>query len=161
MPTTRTRIDILAVTAESTNALRARITRMGSKATTTRLAQALGADREVLKTRLEADDTFTTHRSVWHVARYAPVGAVVHNRYWNFVYRVVEHRPGPFGSDEIVVEKLDHPRTSRAHYPGDPAFQGGRHVVGSVWSHSTALDKRDEILSLPASRVTALAEGTS
>lgn len=146
---TMTTADLFAVTAESTNALRARITRMGSKATTTRLAQALGVDREALKARLEAADTFTTHRSVWHVARYAPVGAVVTCAYWGYVYRVVEVRPGPFHSDEIVVEILAHPRTSRTYYPGDPAFQGGGKVVGSVWSHSTALDKRDEILSLP------------
>lgn len=128
---------ILTVTAESTNALRARITRMGSKATTTRLAEALKVDREALKARLETDDTFLTHRSVWHVAQYAPVGAVVTCAYWGYVYRVVAHNP----DGSVTHEQIDHPRARDGAFPED---------VGRVWSHRTALDKRDEILDLPA-----------
>lgn len=132
-----TAIDILPVTAESTNALRARITSMGSKATTTRLAEALKVDREALKARLEADDTFATHHSVWHVTRYAPVGAVVTCAYWGYVYRVVSHNP----DGSVTHEQIDHPRGNRSAFPEQ---------VGRVWSHRTALDRRDEILDLPA-----------
>jgi hypothetical protein len=143
-------VDYLTRTVESTNALRRRITKMGSKATTTKLAARLGVDRDQLKTRLENDPMFFVRKSVWHVAQYAPVGSVVRCAYWGFVFRVLSQQPGPLSSDEITVEMLDHPRTEDAYRPGHPACVRPNHVVGSVWSHGTALGDRDEILELPA-----------
>jgi hypothetical protein len=143
-------IDYLDRTVESTNALRRRITRMGSKATTTKLAEALGVEREALQQRLEADPMFTKDRSRWRVARFAPAGTVVRCAYWGYVFRVVSQQPGPLGSDDITVEMLDHELTSNTYRPGHPAYTGSRHVVGSVWSHGTAIGERDEILALPA-----------
>jgi hypothetical protein len=151
-----TTIDFLTPSVESTNALRARIARMGGKATTTKLAECLGLDRDALKARLEADPMFFYHKSVWHVARFAPVGTVVFCRYWGFVYRVLEHNDGQFGGGGVTIELLDHPRTGNAYRNVDPGYVGGK-CIGSVWSHSTALDPRDEILELPtgAHRATA------
>lgn len=143
-------LNYLDRTVETTNALRRRISRMGSKATTTNLAQRLGVDRAALEQRLEADPVFAKTRSVWRVATYAPVGSVVRCAYWGFVFRVVSQQPGPLGSDEITVEMLDHPRTEDAYRPGHPACTRPNHVIGSVWSHGTALGDRDEILELPA-----------
>jgi hypothetical protein len=144
-------VNCLAPSVESANALRRRITKMGSRATTTNLAQRLGVDRAELEQRLDGDPLFAKTRSVWRVATYAPVGSVVRCAYWGYVFRVVSQQPGPLGSDEITVEMLDHERTGDSYRRGTPAFNAEcRHVIGSVWSHSTALGDRDEILELPA-----------
>jgi hypothetical protein len=144
-------VSCLDRSVESTNALRRVVGRMGSKATSTKLAGRLGVERAALVARLEADPLFVRSRGgVWRVAEYAPVGAVVRCSYWGYVFRVVSRQPGPFGHDEITVRMLDHERTDGAYKPGDFAFNAAsRHVVGSEWSHSTALSPRDEILELP------------
>jgi hypothetical protein len=123
---------------------------MGSKATTTKLAERLDVDRAALEQRLDGEPLFAKHRGVWRVARYAPVGSVVRCAYWGYVFRVVSQHPGPLGSDEITVEMLDHELTGNTYRPGYPEYASPRHVVGSVWSHSTALGERDVILELPA-----------
>lgn len=142
-------LDPLDQTVESANAMRRTITRMGSKATTTRLAERLGVDRADLEQRLAADPLFVKTRSVWRVAQYAPVGSVVRCAYWGYVFRVVSTQPGPLGSDEVTVEMLDHELTGNSYRPGHPSFVQPRHVIGSVWSHCTALDARDQIIALP------------
>jgi hypothetical protein len=66
--------------------------------------------------------------------RYAPVGSVVWNAYWQFVYRVVSHN----ADGTVTVERLE-----------SSADRGwGQHVRGT-WSHRTPLDKRDRILYTP------------
>jgi hypothetical protein len=70
--------------------------------------------------------------------RYAPVGAVVYNAYWGYVYRVLSHND----DGSITVRKIDHPRQ---RYKG----RGGDYPIGASWSHRTPLDERDEILSVP------------
>lgn len=72
------------------------------------------------------------------LARYAPVGAVVYCAYWQYVYQVVDH----CDDGSIKVQMLDHPRNHPMWSDGTSAH----HRVGSVWTHHTALDWRDEII---------------
>jgi hypothetical protein len=71
-------------------------------------------------------------RDTMPAAQYAPVGAVVLNAYWRITYRVLEHVTHPdWRGESVRVVDLDGPQ------------------AGRVREHSTRLEARDLILSIP------------
>jgi hypothetical protein len=72
------------------------------------------------------------HRNGIKDGDFAPVGSVIFNAYWRYVYRVVGYSP----TNEVTVEILrNHPYTEE---------RGGR----DIWSHRTPVDMRDLILAV-------------
>lgn len=73
---------------------------------------------------------------------YAPVGAVVLDRYWGCVYTVLSHN-----DDGSVTVRWDgdHPASSD-QWHSDPHFRG------RVGTHFTPMDRKDKILDAQSSR---------
>lgn len=76
--------------------------------------------------------------------KFPPVGSIIWCSYWRYVYRVVElTNYGAPMTVELIQSDLN-----RVEYRRDSTAQTA-HKVGSVWSHSTPLDRKDRVIWCP------------
>lgn len=93
----------------------------------------------------------TTHQT----GQFAPAGSVVYNAFAGYVYYVHDVDPDS-NWDRTRVEIVDHPRTRTDYRKDSRGFTGCR-CIGSVWTHSTSLSNRDEILAAPLTEIERVA----